>query len=527
MKAFNTTGPCDPDRHYMLDPLARLPEARGLVEQGKYFVVHAPRQTGKTTALAALARELNATGRYAAVSFSCEVARMTGDDVGWTERLVLRSIQDAARTLGMPQGCLPPTPWPENIPGFTLIEGLRVWADQSPRPLVLLFDEIDSLAGTGLESVLSQLRDGYTSADTPFPHAVVLCGMRNVRDYQAASDGDPDRLGTPTPFNVSAASLRIGDFSFADVAELYGQHTAATGQVFTDYAVQRAFEASQGQPWLVNALARDVIEMMRVPLDQSITDTHMEQAMGRLITQRATHLDSLVVQLDEPHIRRFIEPMITGGWVLKEQSYSDDLSYARDLGLVTRSLPLQIANPIYQEAIVQVLAQPLLDGIDADPSALLLPDGRLDIAMLLEEFVAFWKVNSKIIDTRYTYQEAACHLAFMAFCRQVVNGDGFIDLEYGLGRKRLDLAIRKPFTDGRGCRAVQWSAFELKVRTDDNGDQVSSGLEQLDGYLNRLALDTGTLIVFDRRRDAAPTSERTRLTEAETPKGRMVTLLLA
>ncbi|MGI5167829.1 ATP-binding protein [Spirillospora sp. CA-253888] len=512
----------------MLDPLARLPEARGLVEQGKYFVVHAPRQTGKTTMLAALARELNATGDYAAVRFSCETGKVAEDDCGHAERLVLMAMSRAARyTANLPPECLPPDTWPELEPGSQLVEGLMEWADRSPRRLVLLFDEIDALRGESLVSVLSQLRDGYTSGDAPFPHSVVLCGMRNVRDYKAASGGDPDRLGTSSPFNISVESLRIGDFSFTEVAELYGQHTEATGQEFTGYAVQRAFEASQGQPWLVNALARDIIEKMRVPLDRPITDGLMEQAVERLIVQRATHLDSLVARLHEPRVRRFIEPMISGGQTVIDPAYGDDLSYVRDLGLVTRSLPLQIANPVYQEVVVRVLAQPLAAGIDAEPSAFLLPDGRLDIPMVLDEFVRFWKANAEILDVQRTYHEAACQLILMAFLHRVVNGGGFIDREYALGRKRLDLTVRKPYLDSDGRRAVQWSAFELKVHTDESGDPVPAGLEQLDGYLDRLGLDTGTLVVFDRRRAAPPAAERTRLAEGKTPKGRAVTLLHA
>ncbi len=48
---FNTSGPCRPELNYMLPPLRRVPTVRGLIEQQKYFVLHAPRQAGKTTAL--------------------------------------------------------------------------------------------------------------------------------------------------------------------------------------------------------------------------------------------------------------------------------------------------------------------------------------------------------------------------------------------------------------------------------------------------------------------------------------------
>ena len=57
-KWFNTAGPCQGDIHYMLPPIARLPQLTQLIEQRGYFVIHAPRQTGKTTAMMALAQNL-------------------------------------------------------------------------------------------------------------------------------------------------------------------------------------------------------------------------------------------------------------------------------------------------------------------------------------------------------------------------------------------------------------------------------------------------------------------------------------
>ncbi|MFC5187660.1 AAA family ATPase [Actinomadura harenae] len=489
-------------------------------------MLHAPRQTGKTTTLAALAGALNATGEYAAVRFSCERASLL-DDPADAEARILDAIRIEAENAELAPECLPPTPWSDASRGNRLFHGLRTWAEQCPRKLVLLIDEIDSLKGPVLVSALRLLRDGYTSANIRFPHSVVLCGMRNVRDYKAASGGDPTRLGTSSPFNISAGSLRIDDFSMSEIAELYGQHTDLTGQKFSDEAVERAYHASQGQPWLVNALARDIIEMMEVPADEEITDELMDRAVERLIAQRATHLDSLAARLHEPRVSRFIQPMITGGGVAGDATYDDDLSYVRDLGLVTRASPPLISNPIYQEVIGRVLSHSVQHQIDAEPKAFLLPDGRLDVPKIQRDFVAFWKANAEILDTDRTYHEAACHLVFQAFLQRVVNGGGLIDREYALGRRRLDLMIHKPYLADDGRRALQQSAFELKVRSEVTGDQIADGLEQLDGYLDRLGLDTGTLVVFDRRRNAPPVTERTSIGTAESPSGRVITLIRA
>lgn len=144
----------------------------------------------------------------------------------------------------------------------------------------------------------------------------------------------------------------LGDLrAHAEVAELYGQHTADTGQEFTEEALTRAFEYSQGQPWLVNALAREITQKLDVPPPEEVTAAHVEQARERLIQTRATHLDSLVDKLSEPRVRRIIEPLVAGTFPEVDLIFNNDLAYARDLGLVTRGWPIRVANPIYQEVI--------------------------------------------------------------------------------------------------------------------------------------------------------------------------------
>jgi hypothetical protein len=529
VKFFNTAGPCRPNLHYMLPTEPRLPNVRRLVDRGQYFVLHAPRQTGKTTTLDELATTLTAEGRYAAMRFSCETGETAGDDVRWAERLVLDAIRTTAQD-ALPPDCQPSDPWPDAEPGRMLHTGLRAWAARCPRPLVLFFDEIDALRGPSLISVLRQLRDGATArSSTPFPHSVALCGLRDVRDYKAASGGNPDRLGTSSPFNIKAESFRLTDFTFAQVAELYAQHTDATGQQFTPQAVQRAFETSQGQPWLVNALAAEAMDKMDIPVSEPITDEHMDQAVERLIVTRATHLDSLVARLHEPRVKRIMEPLIAGTGLghNADSGYDDDVSYLRDLGLLSQRPPLQVANPIYQEVILRVLAQRTADRVDIEPRSFVTDDGRLDLARLLDEFAEFWKRHGEILATEHTYHEAACQLVFLGFLHRVINGGGRVDREYGLGRGRIDLMVHWPYRNPDGTRAWQWEAIGLKVHHPGDSDPLPTGLAQLDGYLDRAGLDTGTLVIFDRRPGAPSITERTVITKAESPEGRVITLLRA
>ncbi|NUQ74495.1 MAG: ATP-binding protein [Polyangiaceae bacterium] len=526
-RRFNTAGPCNPEIHYMIPADRRLPEGPGLVEQGAYFVLYAPRQTGKTTVLRALASDLTASGRYAALMFSCEVGEAAGENYGAAQRAILREL-DRRAELELPAELRPPAVAIEGDEGL-LSTMLAAWSRACPRPIALFFDEIDALRGASLISVLRQLRAGFPDRPANFPASVVLCGLRDVRDYKAASGGDASRLGTSSPFNIKLESLRLGDFTEAEVRELYGQHTADTGQVFTEAALCRAFELTAGQPWLVNALGREVVEKMAVPASEAISDAHMDEAKERLILARATHLDSLVARLLDPRVRRVIEPVIAGTMHGGDR-YEDDFQYVRDLGLIAPTNPVRVANPIYREVIVRVLAaaaEPRV--IVEEPKSFVRADGRLDFRKLLMEFAAFWREHGEVLAAGLPYHEVAPQLVLMAFLQRVVNGGGYIDREYGVGRGRIDLLVRWPVIGEGGRREWQREALELKVWRSGEKDPVPKGLAQLDGYLARLGLDEGVLVVFDRRKEGERGEGEAdeKLEDMATESGRKVSLLRA
>ncbi len=325
---FNTAGPCRSHLHYMLPPLQRLPQMQRLIQQESYFVIHAPRQTGKTTAMLALAQQLTASGDYTAVVVSVEVGSAFNDDPAAAELAILDAWWKTAQ-IRLPSDLHPPE-LPTAQPGRRIGAALQAWAQASPRPLVIFIDEIDSLQNQILISVLRQLRDGYANRPHAFPQSLGLVGMRDVRDYKVAAGGS-DRLNTASPFNIKVESLTLRNFTAAEVAELYAQHTAETGQVFTPEAVAYAFELTQGQPWLVNALARQVVETLVPDPAIALTKTHFAQAKEILIQRQDTHLDSLAERLREPRVRAIIEPMLAGAVMLDMPE--DDRRFVIDLGL--------------------------------------------------------------------------------------------------------------------------------------------------------------------------------------------------
>ena len=492
MRYFNTEGPVEEGEHYLVPPLTRvdLDEILTLVRRKKYFVLHAPRQTGKTTILLALRDLLNSGshGEVRCVYASLEIGRTAGKDVGRAVRDILRQLAAEAQRLG--DGSLEQI-WRDELqagsPGTALRWALSRWSEADARPLVLLLDEVDTLTGDPLLSLLSQLRSGYTDRSRRFPQSVVLCGLRDVRDYRAP--------GAPgSPFNIKARSLRLGDFSEAETRSLLGQHTEDTGQRFAEEALGAVWRDTQGQPWLVNALAAEACfgEGSGDERSRTITEADIVEARERLIRRRQTHLDNLTGKLEEDRVRRVIEPILSGG---EEISYSSrDLEYVRDLGLVALDPPLRIANRIYAEVIPRELTEAAESGLSQQTAWYVTADGDLDFSRLLLAFQEFFRRHAEHWLERFEYREAAPQLLLQAFLQRVVNAGGRIEREYALGRGRTDLLV----VWGRG-EGSQEFVVECKIVRDSAERTRREGLTQTAGYLERSGVAEGHLVLFDRR----------------------------
>src|SRR6056297_3382856 len=251
--------------------------------------------------------------------------------------------------------------------GFTALKtALKDWCQKSDKPLILLMDEIDSLVGDTLISVLRQLRSGYDKRPQAFPQSVILCGVRDVRDYRIFSDKDQQMItgGSAVEFssftensqglfeekaiNLKAKSLTVGDFTREEIKTLYEEHTKETGQEFEEPIFELAWDYTRGQPWLVNALANEVCFENKIGRDRSkpITAQMFEAAKAELIIRRDTHIDQLADKLKEDRVRRIIEPMLAGE-EFDAGVFNTDVEYCKDLGLIKKTEEgYQIANAI-------------------------------------------------------------------------------------------------------------------------------------------------------------------------------------
>jgi hypothetical protein len=328
----------------------------------------------------------------------------------------------------------------------------------------------------------------------------MLCGVRDIKDYRIQTSGK-DIITGGSAFNIKAESLRIGDFSKEDIINLYSQHTQETGQKFDEECFDLVMDYTNGQPWLVNALAYEVTYKIKENRNRSIiiTPKMLEEAKERLILSRQTHLDQLADKLKEDRVRRIILPMVIGDDI---EHNKDDADYCIDLGLLKRVKDgLKISNQIYQEVIPRELTEVGQDMfLSKYRPDWINKDGSINIRTLLTLFKDFWNENSAIWASHIAgYQEAAPQLVTQAFLQRVANGSGFINREYGLGRKRTDLMLKWKY-DKDDQTVYQKVVMELKVINQKlNYEKVlQEALQQTAIYAKTCGVIEANLLIFDR-----------------------------
>lgn len=451
-------------------------------------------------------KALNASGRYACAYANIEGAQAArGDETQGIPAAcdaittaIRICLQDDGPKLWLEQNLHKPT---QNM----LFDLLTHWTQHSAKPTVLLFDEADALVGDTLISLLRQIHSGYAQRPEHFPQSIVLCGVRDVRDYCMYQEGAQVITGG-SAFNIKAESLRMGNFSPQKTRGLWLQHTQATGQAFAEEIFPVLWADTEGQPWLVNALGHELTWKHKPARERShpISLDDYLQACERLIYSCTTHLDQLSDKLREPRVHSVLSAIIGSKDELRPGEINpDDVQYVADLGLIEPRPSIRISNRIYQEVIPHKLTWVTQSYIaNQEQSWYVTPEHRLDMPKLLRAFQQFFREHSDIWSQGFDYKEAAPQLLMQAFLQRIINGGGRISREYGLGRKRTDLFIEWPTDPAQGMYGpIQRVVIELKILRGALDNVLAMGLEQTAGYTRQVGADEAHLVIFDRSQD--------------------------
>ncbi|MDR2197853.1 MAG: PD-(D/E)XK nuclease domain-containing protein [Deltaproteobacteria bacterium] len=491
----------------MLPALPRIPDVLDLINKEDYFVLLAPRQSGKTTTILSLVNKINLEGVYHALYCSMEDLRDTSDyDAAMktlTDTLIgsLKNSQvEALRNAGHHDL------WDElknriSFRAAPLNVGLREMCNKLDKDLVVFFDDVDAIADNVLSSFLSQLRIGHIERDEiSFPRSIALISTRNIIDYQVKMKPNSETLGSICPFNIIKKVLTLSDFTPAEIASLYVQHSEASGQIIENQAVQRTWYWTEGQPWLVNAIASETLEdILSKDYSIPITVSLIDQAAGNLMRKRTTHIDSLPKRLAEPGVRGVIERVASLSSTTAYEyiantdageSFNDALQYCIDLGLLKKDDTPRPANRLCAGVIMRYLSDNMDLQVSNDIVANWMDGNKIHMDRLLKEFQNWWAANASRYQKCLEYNETSQHVLLSAFLQRVLNVGATIAFEYVLGRGRADIVL-----------IYNSNKYVIELKIKDSEISEINSVNQLLDYMDAASVTEGWLIVFDVKSD--------------------------
>ncbi len=507
MRCFGTQGRVYPEKHYIVRRTEEIENFINRVKDGKYIVLFAPRQTGKTTffrlALDALVIE---DSRYFPIQLDFQTMR-NASPVTFYEHfhyMIHRYIQYVFQKRGgvpseMLTQFLENTKLTDHLSMVKFFENLANLLNSDShegvsafKRVVLLIDEFDGIPQTVVSDFLYALRQIYLSDEMQCPHSVGIVGVKSIRQL------DYDR--SVSPFNIQD-EFRLPNFTLKQVTELFDQYTNEVGQAFAPKVIAAIHKQTAGQPFLVNRCAQILTEELHIPKTETIIMEHFAKAHRRLLREGNTNIDHLRTNVRRD--RRFEKLLLQIASYESGVLFNPDDALMNELatyGVIAEGADgmCEIVNPIYQHRILQIF-KPTFNGLEnvyfPEETGMhfidyLTPEGELEIELLLNNFQAFIaRAGFRILQVPDTPQEyVGQHLlyAYLDHFVRIVGADMFLEVQTGRGR--IDLLI-----------VHNQRKYIVETKIWEGARYYQAGKKQLAAYMKLEAVVEAYYVVFDHR----------------------------
>ena len=379
MRTFGTQGPVNPHDNYIVTRSKETADFIERVKSGKYIVIFAPRQTGKTTFFQrALDILTTQEQHYFPIQLNFEEAEddTAADFYRGLYEDILEQIENVfEQRREVPSG--PLADFLENNNGITDHRSMRRFfrqfakllsRDETQNPtqppflnqrVVLLIDEFDGIPRNVLKGFLHSLRHIYVAGKPRSPHSVGIVGVKNIRQLNYDT--------SVSPFNIQDEFV-VPNFTLEQVGELLAQYTEEVGQPFAPDVIQMLHKQTAGQPFLINRAAQILTEELDVPKTEMITRHHFTAAHKRLLLEKNTNIEHLTTNIRKSRqFERLLMQIMTYEEGIRFNPHDDIISELTTYGVIQNGADgkCEIVNPIYLHHIMQAFT-PTVNGLERD-----------------------------------------------------------------------------------------------------------------------------------------------------------------
>lgn len=509
MRTFGTQGPVNPQENYVVSRTEEIADFVDRVKKGKYIVLFAPRQTGKTTLFRSAMDTLVAEA-YFPIQLNFEL--YVDCSVSDFYISIYRRLREEINGIFEKRGTTPSRALNQFLDNtevtnqVTMMEFFKQLAHLLPhhsnsQKVVLIIDEFDAIPPDAVRGFLHTLRYIYLDqSNARCPYSVGIVGVKNITQLNY------DR--SISPFNIQD-EFHLPNFTFAQVQELLEQYTEEVGQAFDTEVITAIHKQTAGQPFLVNRCAQILTEEMNVPKNETIAMVHFSKAHTQLLEEGNTNIRHLLTNIRRD--RRFERVLMRIASYERGLRFNPDDEIMDELtmyGVIAKGTDgmCEIVNPIYQHRILQAF-KPTFNGLEGEYFSeengddfidYLTLDGVIEMEALLDNFQDFIaRVGFRVLQVPDTPQEyVGQHLlyAYLDYFVNLVGANMFLEVQTGRGR--IDLLI---------VHNQHKYIVETKIWEGDRYYQA--GKKQLATYLKLEGAREGYYVVFDHRNNPTPRVE--------------------
>ena len=506
MRTFGTYGPVNPEEHYVVSRTEELADFINRVKLGRYIVIFAPRQTGKTTffqwALDALAADTTETYFPIELNFEVYEDYNASDFYASLYRRIYAEIQRVFEKRGTASSealnqFLENTKLTDHVVMLEFFQQFQAFLENEK--LVLIIDEFDGIPRDAVKGFLHALRNIYVHRSMrTCPYSVGIVGVKSIAQLNL------DR--SISPFNIQD-EFTLPNFTLTQVGELLAQYTDEVGQAFAPEVVENIHRQTAGQPFLVNRFAQILTEEMNIPKTETITMTHFSKAHAEILEENNTNLTHLVTNIRrDPRFKNLLMKIVSYERGVRFSLHQELISELAIYGIIGKGPDgmCQVLNPIYQYCILQTF-KPVINGLerdyfpeDTDFPDYLTPTGQINMELLLDNFRDFIaRVGFRVLQVPETPKEYVGQDLLYAYLDQFVSLiRGVMYLEVQTGRGRMDLVV---FHNAR--------KYIVETKIWEGVRRYEAAKKQLAAYLKLEGVSEGYYIVFDHRNTPEPRVE--------------------
>ncbi len=509
---FEASGSVNPKAAYYV-PLDNVTNTMGkdiktMVDMGRYFSIFAPRQSGKTTFLKRLCRELEKDPTYVALLLSFEKYSTLDVPTFYSrvQKNLYRQLNDRLSFLN----CDKTNVVKKYLAAHRLTDHLSFGDlfDELNRiiefkKIVVFIDEFDGIPREELGNFLTTIRDlylQYKETEDKALYSIGLVGIRNITKLI---------VGGVSPFNI-ADQVDLPPFSLKNVRELLSQYTTETNQPFADQAITKIHEETAGQPWLVNRLATILTVDIKPGTVEAIGETDVDKAIRALLLERNDHFSNLYEKA-KLYKETFVEIVFDH---VEYNPDNEDQTWLEQYGLVRKlEGKAVVGNAIYRERYLKTFFQEVRAYRDIELLEYRLPGDRLDMEQILLDFEqyitqigvsAFYHKEAappdgNVLQEKPPYEKTGQFLLTAWLYQFVRGGGGELRYEVVTGLGRMDVLLIY-----RGRKYI----IETKMNRLNLDRILKEGIAQLSKkYLASESVGEGYLVVFDPQSPLGETCE--------------------